>query len=172
LHPTGLAAPLTRRATMPRQRTAAVLLLIVPPLARAQEGPERLLPVNSQIYVRWDGHEKHQAAFDKTAVARLLQGGLKEALTDLLADKKHLHLLRLVRALASQGMIVGLELRSIQQDAPDAQLVVVLPNGKTQWDALFGTMTWVAEKEGMQVKEGEVQGRTVYQVQGTEPVHV
>src|SRR5262249_18081800 len=125
---------------MSRHLTAAVVLLIVPQLAHAQEAPERLLPPNSQIYLRWDGLEKHQATFDKTAVARLFTGDLSEAITGLLADKKQYHLLRLGRALGNQGLLVGVELRGIQP--PDAQLVAVLPSAKTQWDALFGALTW------------------------------
>ena len=156
---------------MKRHLTAAVLLLIVPLFARAQEGPERLLPANAQIYVRWDGLDRHQAAFDKTAVSRLFQGDLGEALTGLLADKKQLHLLRLARVLGNQGLLVGVELKSIEP--PEVQLIAVLPNAKTQWDALFGALTWAIEKGRMEIKETEVSGRTVYQVQGTSPaLHV
>jgi hypothetical protein len=155
---------------MTRHLTAAVLVLIVPLLARAQEGPERLLPPNAQIFVRWDGLDKHQAAFDKTAVSRLCQGELGEAITSLLADKKQLHLLRLGRALGTQGLLVGVEMRGVEP--PDAQLVAVLPNAKTQWDALFGTMMWVGAKNHGEFKETEVSGRTVYQLQDNDPVHV
>jgi hypothetical protein len=155
---------------MPRRLPAVLLVLLVPPLVRAQEGPERLLPPNSQVFIRWDGLDRHQAAFDKTAMSRLVQGEVGEAISNLLTDKKQYHLLRLGRALGNHGLLVGIEIRSVQP--PDAQLVAVLPNAKTQWDALFGALNWAIAKDRMEVKETEVSGRTVYQVQGTEPVHV
>jgi len=52
---------------MKSRRTLALLFLLLPSLASAQEAPERLLSEKTQVYLRWDGLEAHRAAFEKTA---------------------------------------------------------------------------------------------------------
>src|SRR5947209_1692662 len=50
------------------------LLLAAPAAARAQEAPEDLLPAGTQVYLRWDGIAAHQAAYDKSALGKILRG--------------------------------------------------------------------------------------------------
>src|SRR5438552_6478514 len=66
----------SRRITMKSHLALAFLLLVCPAVASAQEAPERLLSEKTQVYLRWDGLEAHRAAFDKTALAKILQGDL------------------------------------------------------------------------------------------------
>src|SRR4051794_10024847 len=106
---------------MKRHLLAAFLVPLIPLLARAQEAPERLLPANAQIYVRWDGIDKHKAAFEKTALNNIFQGDLGELLTGLIGDKKEHHLFKFAQALGKQGLVVGVETRGAQP--PEAQLV-------------------------------------------------
>src|ERR1700730_686384 len=56
-----------------RRSWLVCLLILVPGVASAQNVPERLLPGGSQIYLRWDGIDKHRAAFDKTALGKMLK---------------------------------------------------------------------------------------------------
>ena len=56
-----------------RRSWLVCLLILVPAVASAQTVPERLLPGGSQIYLRWDGMDKHRATFDKTAVGKMLK---------------------------------------------------------------------------------------------------
>src|ERR1700730_1305534 len=56
-----------------RRSWLVCLLILVPGVASAQNVPERLLPGGSQVYLRWDGINKHRAAFDNTAVGKMLK---------------------------------------------------------------------------------------------------
>src|SRR5262249_8129879 len=62
----------------------AACLLLVPHVARAQEGPERLLPAGTQIYLRWDGALGQRAAFEKSALGKTLRGDTGKFLIGLL----------------------------------------------------------------------------------------
>jgi len=147
---------------MSRSWTAIVLLVIAAPLASAQDVPERLLSGDSQIYIRWDGTDRHQDAYKQTALNKVMQGDLGQLLTSMLTDEKQQHLIKLAHTLGSHGLVVGIELRKI--DPPEMQLIAVLPDAKTQWMPLFGTLNWVADEIGAPLKEMEVQKRTVYQI--------
>ena len=51
-----------------------LLFVLLPSVALAQPVQENYLPFKSQLYFRWDGMDKHQADFDKTAVGKMMQG--------------------------------------------------------------------------------------------------
>ena len=51
----------------------ALLVFGIPAVGRAQEAPEQLLPDGAQIYFRWDGIEAHRAAYEKTAIGKMMQ---------------------------------------------------------------------------------------------------
>lgn len=155
---------------MKRHLLAALLLAVVPLAARAQEAPERLLSAETQVYVRWDGLDAHRAAFDKTALSKVLQGDLGEMIAGLLGDKKEHALTKLAKAVGKQGMIVGVEVRSMQP--PQVELMVILPSNKTQWEPLFTSMTWIADSTGNKVEEKEIANRTVYEFTAGGPVHL
>ena len=50
-----------------------LLFALLPGVALAQ-GQESYLPPKSQLYFRFDGMEKHQATYNKTAVGKMMQG--------------------------------------------------------------------------------------------------
>jgi hypothetical protein len=61
----------------------AVLITAIPSLVSAQEGPERLLPPNTQIFFRWDGFDTHRPAYEKTALGKMMKGETGTFLTAL-----------------------------------------------------------------------------------------
>src|SRR6516162_1555691 len=80
---TGIAAK--RRSSMLQRIFLTVVVLGIPSLSRAQEGGARALPPGSQIYLRWDGFEKHRAAFDKTALGKMMAGDTGKFLKGMVA---------------------------------------------------------------------------------------
>lgn len=155
---------------MNRHLVAGALLLLAAPLAQAQEAPERLLSANTHVYFRWDGTAGHQAAFDKSALGQVFQGDTGKLLASYLTEVKADYLLKLLRATAAEGVVVGIEVLHVDADnPPSVQLTIILPNAKTQWEPLFGTLTWMADQSGVDLKEMEVQKRTVYYFKGGPP---
>src|SRR5947209_5911652 len=67
-----------RSASMWKRFAIALALVLLPSLARAEElknpSPEQLLSANTQVYLRWDGLTSHRAAYDKTALGKMMQG--------------------------------------------------------------------------------------------------
>ncbi|HBI43516.1 MAG TPA: hypothetical protein DDY78_11775, partial [Planctomycetales bacterium] len=59
---------------MKRRSGFALLLLLLPVLAYAQEAPEQLLPATTQVYLRWDGVDAHRASYDKSGLGQMMQG--------------------------------------------------------------------------------------------------
>jgi hypothetical protein len=57
-----------------RRGLAVLLVLAVPRFAPAQEGPEKLVPPNTQIFLRWDGFDAQRPAYEKTALGKMMQG--------------------------------------------------------------------------------------------------
>src|SRR6266542_3211378 len=57
-----------------RRYAACLLVFVAPTLAWAQTGPDKLLPIGTQIYFRWDGFDAHRTAFEKTAVGQMMKG--------------------------------------------------------------------------------------------------
>ncbi len=68
---------------MGRRAGFALLLLLFPLLARAEEAPEQLLPATTQGYIRWDGIDAHRAAYEKSALGRMMQGDTGAFINDL-----------------------------------------------------------------------------------------
>src|SRR5882762_2673434 len=61
-----------RGPTMTKRTMLGLLFAMLPGVALAQQ--ENYLPSKSQLYFRFDGMDKHQAAYDKTAVGKMMQG--------------------------------------------------------------------------------------------------
>src|SRR5438093_265260 len=66
---------------MLKRMVLGLLFAILPSVAWGQQ--ENYLPAKSQLYFRWDGMQKHQAAFDKTAVGKMMQGETGKFLDEL-----------------------------------------------------------------------------------------
>ncbi len=128
------------------------LLLAAPAVARAQGAPEDLLPAGTQVYVRWDGIAAHQAAYDKSALGKILRGDTGKFVTsvfnqlqDLLGGAVIQELLKgtppdklqkiqedaarapkLVHTLGQHGFILAAEVRGVEP--PDGQFTIILPD--------------------------------------------
>jgi hypothetical protein len=174
---------------MKSRRTLALLFLLFPSLASAQEAPERLLSDKTQVYVRWDGLEAHRAAFEKTALAKILQGELgqffseaakqaKDKFGALLSVEQMLggvppetvqkiqtdgaEATKLLDMVGKHGLILGVEVRSL--DPPAVQGTLILPQaGKREGPflALIRTISYLAK---IDLKEQKIAGRSVYVV--------
>src|SRR5215207_4074327 len=137
---------------MRRGIAVLLLLLALPGLARAQE-PEDLLPAGTQLYLRWDGVEAHRAAYDKSALGKMLKGDtgrfvngifttLQETLGSQLTGEQlqagappdRLEKLqadaaeapKLFQLLSQHGLVLALQVR--QLEPPQGQLTLFVPN--------------------------------------------
>src|SRR5262245_59277225 len=160
-----------------RRFLSAFLLVLVPSLASAQDAPERLLPSGCQIYVHWDGFEKHRDAFDKTALGKMMKGDTGKFLSYLITyarDNLEIALrnerdakmaleifdeaIATLKTIGNHGFIVGLEVRQILPQ-PQVEAVLVFPhNGKT----LTRLMTKILKEAPEQPKETQVGTRKVF----------
>ncbi len=162
-----------------RRRTAfALLLLLLPALAQAQEAPEQLLPATTQIYLRWDGVDAHRAAYDKSGLGQMMQGdtggfvgslygqlqdGLSALLTvdqllggvapDKLAKMQAdaVEASKLLPALSKHGFIMAAEVRSI--DGPEWQITLILPDAGPTPGPLAAALRLVASLSKLPVKD-------------------
>ena len=164
----------------------AVVVLGIPSLSRAQEGGARALPPGSQIYLRWDGFEKHRAAFDKTAVGKMLAGDTGKFLKGLvvfiekqidnLAGQAPPQVIEVVKELpkvlgvvGNNGFRVGVEVHKV---APvEIEGVLVFPKAGTEDAGLLPLIKKVAALSGAEVKEEKVAGRDVFHLP-SEHVHL
>jgi hypothetical protein len=64
----------------------ALVVLLLAGVAHAQDAPEALLPATTQVYLHWDGVEAHRAAYEKTAVGKMMKGDLGAFLSGGIGD--------------------------------------------------------------------------------------
>jgi hypothetical protein len=173
----------------------AVALAQAPGKGRAAES---MLAENTVLYVRFDGLEPHRKAYDQTAFAEVMRGDagrlfdyLGRYLTDTLAQQlKDLppgadfppQLVKLQGALAylptlgeyfkQHGFIMGVELIDIE--TPRTQLTLVLPNAgeRKHKEAFFAVIQMIANAAEFKIKENKLGARTLYELEGTDPVRV
>jgi hypothetical protein len=164
------------------------LLLLAPAVARAQEAPEDLLPAGTQVYLRWDGVAAHQAAYEKSALGKTLAGdtgkfvqSVFDQLQDLLGGAVIQELLKgtppdrlqkiqeqaakapkLVGVLGKHGVILAVSVRNAVP--PDAQATLILPDAADEAESFLATLRLGASLAKLQIKERQVEGRTVYQL--------
>jgi hypothetical protein len=159
---------------------------------------EAMLAENTVLYVRFDGLEPHRKAYDQTAFAELMRGDtgrlldyLGRYLTETLAQQlKDLppggdippQLLKLQGALAylpqlgeyfkQHGFVMGVELLDIEM--PRTQMTLVLPNAgeRKHKDAFFAVIQMIANAAEFKIKENKQGARTLYELEGTDPVRV
>src|SRR5438105_3437371 len=166
-----------------RRLWMATLLVMVPGVSWAQNAPERFLPAGSQIYLSWDGIDKHRAAFDKTALGKMLQEDTGKFLTALgtygldvmdvalrQADPNAVALAKEIPAIFSglyhHGMVLGIEVKALTP--PQVQAVFVFP--KAGDGSLLPLIDKLAGLAKADVKKTNVGKRTVYAI-SHEPVH-
>jgi len=181
---------------MSRRVLTTLVLFLVAGVARAQDAPEALLPATAQVYLRWDGVEAHRAAYDKTAVGKMMKGDtgaffaggfgdLQKTISGLLTAQalltgtppEQLQKLQADAAAAGKaldllgqhGVIVAFEVRSVEP--PLMQLTLIVPDAGAKPDPLFGAFRLLATLAQTDVKTKKIDGRTISSL-NADPVHI
>jgi hypothetical protein len=164
----------------------ALLLLLAAGVSRAQEAPEHYLPAGTQVYLRWDGVDAHRAAYQKTALGKMMQGDtgvfvqgvfnqLQDGLGALLTVEQLLRgvppeqlkkmqddareAAKVLNVLGQTGFIFAAEVRSVEP--PDGQITLILPGAGAKPDPVFGAIRLAAGLAKVPVKEQKVAGQMV-----------
>jgi len=156
--------------------------LFVPEFARGQSAPEDLLPATTQAYFRWDGIEKHRAAYAKTALGRILKGDMgkffasveaelqryvgatqvsekllegvaPDRLKKVLADADEVP--KLLSLIGQKGFLVASEYRRLEP--VQVQTTLIVPEG----GSLLPIIRALAGLGGGEIKEVKVEQTTV-----------
>jgi len=160
----------------------ASMLVFVPGVTWAQTAPERFLPGGSQVYLAWDGIDKHRAAFDKTALGKMMKeetgqflSALWTYLNDLMevglrqADPQAAQFAREIPAVFSgihhNGFVLGIEVKAL--NPPQVQGVIVFPKGGS--GPLPALMEKLAALAGNPARETKAGKRVVREI-GDSPV--
>ncbi len=163
---------------MRRRAGFALLLLLFPLLARAEETPEQLLPAATQVYLRWDGVEAHRAAYDKSALGQMMQGDtgafvnelygqLQDGLSALLTVDQLLggvapdklakmqadanEAAKLLPTLSKNGFILAGEVRDVE--GPNWQATLILPDSGPKAEPLPAALRLIAALAKLPVKD-------------------
>jgi hypothetical protein len=150
---------------------------LLPGVAWAQQ--EAYLPAKSQLYFRWDGMQKHQAAYDKTAVGKMMQGETGKFLDELweftfenlktAAQAKPKvepilkDLVKVMGTMYKQGLVVGVEVDKILPQ-PDVHLMVVFPSGAGESGTVLSLIQKIAEETRANVKNEKIGKRFVHTI--------
>jgi hypothetical protein len=175
---------------MSRRLAMLVALLLVPGAARAEDAPERLLPAGTQLYLRWDGLEDHQASYARTALGKMMQedtgkflavvyqqiqaavgesltvpqvlGGLEpDQLQQIQEDVVEAP--KLLPVLTRRGLVIAAEVRSIQP--PQAQLTLILPGAGVEPRPFLSAMRLAAVTSKQKTKESKIDGAVVTSIE-------
>ncbi len=161
------------------RHVALCLLVLTPGIASAQNVAERLLPGGSQIYLRWDGLDKHRTAFDKTALGKTLKEDTGKFLAALWTYSNQMMDIALRHADANvaevvmeiphilsgihhHGLVFGIELKSI--NPPEIEAVIVLPKAGGAEGALVPLIQKLAQLTHANVQDTKVGKRTVHEI--------
>jgi hypothetical protein len=174
-----------------------LVLLLAPTAVRAAEdgAPERLLPAGTQIFVRWDGIEPHRAAFDKTALGKMLKGDMGKFLSSvysqvqetlgsnltvgellqgvppdqlkkMVADAQEAP--KMLTLLGEHGFLVGLEVGG-NIGMPEAYATLVIPDAGAKPEPVLGTLRLAAALAKEEIKTQKINDLTVHSL-STGPV--
>jgi hypothetical protein len=163
---------------MGRRASFALLLLLLPLLARAEETPEQLLPATTQVYLRWDGVEAHRPAYSKSALGQMMQGDtggfisglygqIQDGLSALLTVDQLLggvapdklakmqadanEAAQLLPALSKSGFILAAEVRDVE--GPNWQATLILPDCGPKPEPVSAAMRLIAALNKLPVKD-------------------
>lgn len=175
---------------MAQRMWLSLALLLVPTAvhqAYAQApGAERLLPAGTQIYLHWDGFDAHRAAFDKTALGKMMQEDTgkflsalwkygRELFDEAVGQKEPMvaeyinEVVAVLGAIGKNGFVLGVELGSV--NPPEAQGVFVFPGSGGPKGKLLPLLGTLARRAGADLVEVKV-GQRVLQHINAGPVHV
>ncbi|MBI3411365.1 MAG: hypothetical protein HY040_23815 [Planctomycetes bacterium] len=177
-----------------RRIVLASLILLAPATvwtqnAQAQTVSERLLPADSQIYLRWDGVDAHRADFEKSALGKMLKEGTGaflssiwnygvEALEKTVADKdpnaaKAITYLKeipgVLHGIARNGVVFAVEVKSI--NPPNAEAYLIFTGSAGEKGTLLPFVNKITAMAGAPVQQAKVGNRNISHL-GNGPVRV
>ncbi|MBM3995529.1 MAG: hypothetical protein FJ303_15445 [Planctomycetes bacterium] len=154
-----------------------LLIVAVPSVAVAQV-QENYLPAKTQLYFRWDGMEKHQADFKKSAVGKMLQGETGVFLDELWkyvldnakaaaqAEPKIEPMLtdltKVVVSLHRDGMLLGVEVDKIKP--PMVRALIVFPKAAGESGTILQLIHKIGAETKVDVQKAKVGKRVVHHV--------
>lgn len=163
---------------MLKRMVLGLLLVALPGVACAQNVQDSYLPAKSQIYFRWDGMVAHRAAFDKTAMGKMMQGETGKFLDELWAfahdnlknaaqnePKLEVYLkdfTKLLGATHNYGVVLGVQVEKVQP--PMVQAVVVFPKAAGESGTVMPLIVKIAEEARAEVKSAKVGKRFINNV--------
>ena len=163
---------------MIRRAAFALLLLLLPVLAQAEEVPEHLLPATTQVYLRWDGVDAHRVSYGKSGLGKMMQGDtggfvaglygqLQDGLSALLTVEQLLggaapaklakmqadaaEASKLLAALSKNGFILAAEVRNVE--GPEWQITLILPDAGAKPGPLAAALRLIASLSKLPVKD-------------------
>src|SRR6516165_625567 len=160
---------------MLKRMLLGLCIILLPCVASAQPAQENYLPKKSQLYFRWDGMQKHQAAFDKTAVGKMMQGETGKFLDELWdfayenlrkaaqnepkVEPLLKDLTKVIVSLHRNGLVLGIEVDKV--NPPTVQAVLVFPKAAGESGTLLSLIQKIAEETRAEVKNTKVGKRFV-----------
>jgi hypothetical protein len=164
---------------MLKRMVLGLFVALLPSVALAQAKQEDYLPAKSQLYFRWDGMEKHQAAYDKTAIGKTMQGDTGKFLDELW---KFTHdnlqaaaqnepkigpllkdLTKVIVNMHKNGLVFAVEVDTVIP--PMVQAVLVFPKGAGESGTLLPLIQKIAEETKAKVNSAKVGKRFVHTVE-------
>jgi hypothetical protein len=165
-------------------RITIAVLLFLPLPASAQAPAERLLPSRSQVYLRFDGMQAHQAAYRQTVAGKLMDGELGAFLRELGRYTVDLvqrvaqnqpeagpwidETVQLLGGLYDNGLVLGVELQ--QGDPAAVHGVIVVPKAAGASGTLLPLLRKIVEAHQAEPKSVKVGKRFVHQLPAEGPV--
>lgn len=162
-----------------KRMVLGLLCILTPSVACAQPLQESYLPTNTQLYFRFDGFDKHQAAFDKTAVGKMLKGDTGKFLDEfcnyvydnlqtaaqnepkvgpILKD-----LSKVLVTTHKSGLVMGIEVDKV--NPPMVQAVFVFPKGAGESGTVLSLIQKIAEESQAKVNTVKVGKRFVNSIE-------
>jgi hypothetical protein len=154
----------------------ALLIAAVPSFVSAQEGPERLLPPNTQIFFRWDGFDTHRPAYEKTALGKMMKGETGTFLAALWswgaeaaqgaaaqADPQAAEMIKdglaTLESIGKNGLTISIAAKGFMP--PQGQVTLVFPESA---EVMIPLANRIVGTSGAPVQEAKVGNRTVYEI--------
>jgi hypothetical protein len=157
------------------QRIVLGVLIAFFPTAAWAQTQEKYLPAKSQLYFRFDGMKMHQAAFDKTALGKMMKDETGVFLEELwkYAQEQILNAAqnepkigplvkdfgKLIFSMHQHGLVFGVEVGQI--NPPVVQAVIVFPKAAGESGTLMPLIQKIAEETKADVKSVKVGKRFV-----------
>ena len=164
---------------MLKRMVLGFVCVMLPSAVCAQGLQDSYLPSKSQLYLRWDGMQMHQAAYDKTAVGKMMKGDTGKFLDELwkyVQDQVQVvaqnqpkvgpllkDVGKLVGTMHQNGIVLGVAADKIVP--PEVQAVIVFPKAAGESGTVIPLIQKIAEETKADVKATKVGKRFVNHVE-------